>query len=221
MKSLLSLLLLSVSPVFAADEAPATAPSSPDAWAHRMMNPTQNASAFKDPAAFMAWTQAMADPATGKALLKQGMDSATYISMAGGMMNPATMQNYMQFADPGLATKWMGAGMDPRFLNGMLGMGMNPGMYGNWMAAPMNPQMWAPAMQMLQPTTMGNMMMAPLSPAAMNTMMLPMSPQTYMQWMNAGINPATYGGMGQMLNPAALMRLMPAMPAAPVEKADK
>jgi len=221
MKRLFTLMLTALCPVtasFAADPAPAT-PTTSEGWAQKMMDPTQNAAAFKDPQAFLAWSNAMANPATSAVLAKQAMDANTYLRMMSGMMNPAAMQNYMQFTDPSVAMKWMGAGMDPRFMTNMMGMGLNPAMYTNWMGAPMNPQMWAPAMQMLNPSMYTSMMTAPLSPAAMNTMMQPINPQMYMNWMGAGMNPQTYGTWGQMLDPATMMKLMPAMPTLPIAPA--
>jgi len=211
MKYLIPMLLFAAAPAIAADAGTA-APATGEAWAKQMTDPTRNAAAFKDPQAFMAWSAAMADPLTSAALAKQGLDPNTYIRMLSGMMNPATMQNYMQFVDPAIAMRWMGAGMDPNFYTRMLSMGMNPAMYGNWMSAPMNPQMWAPALQLMNPSMYTNMMMAPISPGAMNMMMVPMNPQTYMQWMGTGMNPQTYGTWGQML-PA-----LPTPPAAPEAK---
>jgi hypothetical protein len=217
MNRLLALMLLAVAPVTAVFAADAAAPAATNAEAvvDKMMDPTQNASAFKDPQAFMAWSNAMADPATSAVMLKRAMDLNNYLRMMNGMMNPASMQNYMQFTDPAVAARWMGAAVDPRFLTGMMGMGMNPNMYGNWMGAPLNPQMQAAAMQMLNPNMYTNMMNVPLSPAALNTMMMPMNPQTSMNWLGAGLNPQTYGQMGQMMDPNAMMKMIPVMPGMP------
>ncbi|KAF0099019.1 MAG: hypothetical protein FD187_2787 [bacterium] len=228
MKSLIPLLCLAALPAFAADPAPATIPASADALAKQMLDPTRNTAAFKDPQAFMAWANAMANPNTSAALAQMGMDPATYVRMMGGLMNPASMQNYMQFSDPSIAMKWMGAGLDPRMYTQMAGMAANPAMYGNWLQAPLNPQMWSPAMQMMNPGMYGNWMQAPMSPGAMNTMMAPMNPNLYMNWMGAGADPRTYGNWGQMMNapqmlpaidPAMLLKLMQAMPAMPAAPA--
>jgi 2-polyprenyl-6-methoxyphenol hydroxylase-like FAD-dependent oxidoreductase len=70
----------------------------------------------------MAWSNAMANPSTSAALAQMGMDPATYVRMMSGLMNPASMQNYMQFSDPSIAMKWMGAGLDPRMYTQMAGM---------------------------------------------------------------------------------------------------
>jgi hypothetical protein len=228
MKSLIPLMLLAAVPAFAADPAPATVPAAGEALAKQMLDPTKNTAAFKDPQAFMAWSNAMANPSTSAALAQMGMDPATYVRMMSGLMNPASMQNYMQFSDPSIAMKWMGAGLDPRMYTQMAGMAANPAMYGNWMQAPVNPQMWSPAMQMLNPGMYGNWMQAPMSPGAMNTMMAPMNPNMYMNWMGAGADPRTYGNWGQMMNmqnmapaidPAVILKLLQAMPAMPAPAA--
>jgi hypothetical protein len=205
----------------------ADTPATPQAWAQKMTDPTQNASAFKDPAVFAQWSAAMMNPATSVAMMQQAMDPNAYARMLSGMMNPASMQNYMQLMDPAVSMKWLGAAMDPRFYTAMLGQGLNPATYMNWMTLPTNPQMLGLGMQMLNPGMYANMMAAPLNPAMMNAMMTPMNPNTYMNWLGAGLNPATYGSWGNLMtmpaapglpmalpvDPAALLKMMPAMPA--------
>lgn len=223
---------LAVSGLAQAAEPAAATPATPQAWAEKMVDLSQNASAFKDPAAFAQWSGAMMNPATSLALMQQGMDPNAYARMMAGMMNPAAMQNYMQFLDPAVSMKWMAAGMDPRFYTNLLGQGLNPANYTNWMTLPMNPQMWNMGMQMLNPAMYTNMMTAPMNPAMLNSMMAPLNPNTYMNWMGAAMNPATYGSWGGMLampgmpsaapmavpfDPAALLRMMPVPAPAPAK----
>jgi hypothetical protein len=214
----------------------AQAADTPQAVAGKMLDPTQNASAFKDPAAFTQWTGALMNPATSMALAQQGMDPNTYTKMLAGMMNPATMQNYMQFTDPAVAMKWMAAGMNPNFYTALMAQGLNPTSYLNWMAAPLSPQAMNMGMQLMNPALYANWMAAPVSPQAVNTMMAPMNPNLYMNWMGAGMNPQTYGALGQMLaapaqataapatqmpsplDPAALMKMLPIPGAQPAAK---
>lgn len=217
---------------------PALAADTPEAVAERMLDPTQNASAFKDPNAFVKWTGDMMNPATSMALTQKGMDPNTYTKMMAGMMNPAAMQNYMQFMDPNVSMRWMAAGMNPNFYTALLAQGLNPANYMNWMAAPLSPQAMNTMMAPLNPNLYMNWMAAPMSPQAVNTMMAPMNPNLYMNWMGAGMNPATYGSWGQMmavpaqaagtaapaaastapnpLDPTALMKMLP-VPAAPAK----
>jgi hypothetical protein len=205
-----------------------TTPTTPQEWAGKMLDTTQNAAAFRDPAAFQQWTNAMLNPATSMAMMQQGMDPNTTIRLLSGLMNPASMQNYMQFTDPNVAMKWLSAGIDPRFATAMLSQGLNPNVYSNMMAAPFSPQMMGMGTQMLNPNMYTNWMTAPMNPAAVNTMMAPLNPNLYTNWMNTGMNPNTYGSWGQMmtmpmaqtgaqtggiaLDPAMLLKLLQLMP---------
>ncbi len=217
----------------------------PEATAARMLDPTRNAAAFKDPKAFVHWTANMMNPATSLALAQQGMDPNTYLHMAAGMMNPATLQNYMQFTDPSVAMRWMAAGVDPSFYAALIAQGLNPSNYLAWMAAPLSPQALNTGLRMLNPALYGNWMAAPTSPQAVNTMMAPLNPNLYMSWLGAGLNPQTFGAWSQMpatseavsraavdagayagtvansgaggnpFDPAALLKLMPFQGATP------
>ena len=216
-------------------QAADTAPTTPQDWAAKMTDPTQNASAFKDPAAFTQWTGAMMNPATSMALMQQGMDPNTLVKMMAGMMNPAAMQNYMQLTDPAVAMKWMAAGMNPNFYTALMAQGLNPANYLSWMAAPLSPQALNLGMQALNPAMYANWMAAPISPGAVNTMMAPMNPNLYMNWMGAGMDPKTYGSWGGMMalpaqaapaaatppvnpmDPAALLKMLPIPGAQPAK----
>jgi hypothetical protein len=99
----------------------------PAATADRMLDPTRNTAAFKDPKAFVEWTQQMMNPATSMALAQKGMDPNTLLRMTAGMMNPATMQNYMQLTDPAVAMKWMAGRAESQFLHRAAGPGPEPG----------------------------------------------------------------------------------------------
>ena len=193
------------------------AAETPAATAEKMLDPTRNASAFKDPKAFAEWTGAMMNPATSMALAQRGMDPNTYTRMLTGMMNPAAMQNYMQLMDPNVSMKWMAAGMNPNLYTALLGQGLNPTNYLNWMAAPVSPQAMNMGMQMLNPGMYGNWMAAPVSPQAMNAMMAPMNPNLYMNWMGAGMNPQTYGSWGALATPLAAPALTPSAASNPFD----
>ena len=181
----------------------AQAADTPEATADKMLDPTRNASAFKDPNAFAQWATNMMNPATSLALAQKGIDPNTYIRMLAASMNPATMQNYMQFSDPAVAMKWLAAGMNPNFYTALMAPGLNPATYMNWMGAPVSPQALNMMAAPLNPGMYGNWMTAPMNPGAVNTMMAPMNPNLYMNWMGAGMNPATYGTWGQMLTAPA------------------
>lgn len=208
--------------------APVYAADTPEAAADKMLDPTRNASAFKDPKAFTEWANNMMNPATSLALAQKGIDPNTYIRMLAASMNPATMQNYMQFTDPNMAMKWLAASMNPNFYTALMAPGLNPATYTNWMGAPVSPQALNMMAAPLNPAMYGNWMTTPMNPGAINAMMAPMNPNLYMNWLGAGMNPATYGTWGQMLaapaagapalDPAALMKLLPVPAAQPAAK---
>lgn len=194
------------------------AADTPEAVADKMLDPTRNASAFKDPKAFTDWATEMMNPATSMALAQKGIDPNTYVRMLAASMNPATMQNYMQFSDPNMAMKWLAAIMNPNFYTALMAPGLSPATYTNWMAAPVSPHALGMMAAPLNPAMYGNWMTAPMNPSAVNAMMAPMNPNLYMNWMGAGMNPATYGTWGQMLtmpngtapavDPAAILKLL-------------
>jgi hypothetical protein len=132
------------------------------------------------------------------ALAQKGIDPNTYLRMVAGMMNPATLQNYMQLTDPSVAMKWMAAGLNPNFYTALVGQGLNPANYLPWLTAPLSPQAMNLGMQALNPAMYGNWLSAPVSPQALNTMMAPMNPNLYMNWLGAGMNPQTYGTWGAL-----------------------
>ena len=200
--SLLLAILCLTQPVFA--EGPAET-------ADRMLDPTRNTAAFKDPKAFVEWSNAMLNPATSMALAQKGIDPNTYLRMLAGMMNPATLQNYMQLTDPAMAMKWAAAGIDPNFYTALLGQGLNPANLLPWLTAPVSPQAMNLGMQMLNPAMYGNWLTAPVSPQAMNTMMAPLNPNLYMNWLGAGMNPKTYGSWGAMASPLTAPLAVPVL----------
>ena len=176
-------------------------PTTPEGWAAKMTDPTRNGSAFKDPRVFVPWAGAMMDPATSIALMQRGMDPNAYTHMMGGMMNPASMQNWMQFIDPAVAMRWMQGSMDPNLYTAMMMQTVNPAMYAKWMAAPMDPRLMGMMAAPMNPSMYANWMGAATNPANMNLMMAPANPAMYNNWMGAAANPATYGPWGGMMAP--------------------
>jgi len=185
-------------------------PSGADAMASMMTDPTQNASAFKDPRAFSQLTGAMMNPAMAPSMGMTAMDPGTYTRMVYGMLSPAAFQNYMQLANPAVAANWMGASMNPNFYMGMMSPLMNPANYTGWMMMPMDPRWMNMASKAINPGYYAQMMSIPMDPKVMGLMMAPANPQTYTNWMGAVANPGTYPIMMQMI-PSQ----MPAAGAAP------
>lgn len=165
--------------------APAN-PRTPEEWLTRMTDFTRNASAFKDPRAFVPWTQAITEPGFYIAGAKGAMEPGGWLNMMNSMANPAAVQNYMGFADPNMYMRWMQAGMDPAFYTAMLTQFSDPGKMMRWAMMPMDPRMW-------------------------DMMFATMNPNTYMRWGMAAMDPRTWNFMGNVMNPALYTGMAGAM----------
>lgn len=183
--------------------APGVAPKSADQWSMRMMDFTQNASAFKDPAVFAAWTNAMTDPSMMAAMGTQMMEPGNLLRSMTTMMQPATTGNYMQFMDPSVYMKWGGAMMNPMWYTQMATSMADPGKMMRWAMLPMDPRMWNMGMQMMNPNLYVKWMMTPSDPRAMAIMFAPMNPQLYGSMMGGMFNTQNLGPTwGTFMNPA-------------------
>ncbi len=175
-------------------QAPASTPKTPDQWVNRMTDFTQNASAFKDPAAFAAWTNAMTDPSMVAALGTQMMEPGNLLRSMTTMMQPATTGNYMQFMDPNMYMRWGGAMMNPMWYTQMATSMADPGKMMRWVMLPMDPKLMGMGTQMMDPNFYVKWMMTPTDPRAMSLMFAPMNPQLYGSMAGGMMNPQMVGG---------------------------
>ncbi len=173
---------------------PAGTPQTADQWMNRMMDFTQNASAFKDPAAFAAWTNAMTDPAMATVMANHLMEPGNLLRAMTTMMQPGTTANYMQFLDPNIYLRWGGAMMNPMWYTQMALNMADPGKMMRWMMLPMDPKVWKLGMQMMDPNLYMKWMMTPTDPRAMALMFAPMNPQLYGSMLGGALNPQLVGG---------------------------
>lgn len=174
---------------------PGATPQNVDQWVSRMTDFTQNASAFKDPALFAAWTNAMTDPAMIAAMGNQMIEPGNMLRSMTTMMQPATTTNYMQFlTDPSIYLKWGGAMINPMWYTQMALNMADPGKLMRWMFLPMDPKLWQMGMQMMDPNLYMRWMMTPTDPRAMSLMFAPMNPQLYGSMAGGMVNPQLVGG---------------------------
>lgn len=169
-------------------------PKTADQWVGRMTDFTQNASAFKDPAAFAAWTNAMSDPSMIAAMGTQMMEPGNMLRSMTTMMQPGTTGNFMQFSDPSIYMKWGTAMMNPMWYTQMATSMADPGKMMRWAMLPMDPKMMNMGMQMMNPNLYMKWMMTPTDPRAMSLMFAPMNPQLYGSMMGGVMNPNMVGG---------------------------
>jgi hypothetical protein len=193
--------------------ADATAPQAPAAgaapqvpqnaqqWLERMSDFTRNASAYRDPKVFVPWANAVTEPGFYTTMGLNMLEPGNWYRMFGSMMDPRSLQNYMQFADPNMYMKWMAASVDPNFYTALITQLTDPGKMMRWMMSPMDPQLWNLMLQSLNPNIYLKWMMAPLDPRLLQLSMQPLNPALYTSWLGATLNPATYGSWGTWMNP--------------------
>ena len=173
---------------------PQATPKSTEQWVTRMTDFTQNASAFKDPAQFAAWTNAMTDPSMVAAMGAQMIEPGNMLRSMTTMMQPTTTGNYMQFMDPSVYLRWSGAMMNPMWYTQMATSMADPGKMMRWMMLPMDPKLWNMGMQMMDPNLYVKWMMTPSDPRAMSLMFAPMNPQLYGSMVGGMVSPQLVGG---------------------------
>jgi hypothetical protein len=107
-------------------------PDTPEAWLARMIDPTKNGLAIKQPELFAAWLDAVTEPRFMTALASIAVMPETYSHSIGKMADPGTAKNWAEFADPRLYMRWMAAGIDPRFYQGIFDRMTHDGKMHRW-----------------------------------------------------------------------------------------
>ena len=82
-------------------------PASPEAWLARMMDPTKNGLAVKNPELFAEWLDAVTEPRFMTALASVAVAPQAYTNTLGKMVDPSTVHNWVEFADPQIGLRWM------------------------------------------------------------------------------------------------------------------
>lgn len=107
-------------------------PDTPEAWLARMIDPTKNGLAIKQPELFAEWLDAVTEPRFMTALASIAITPETYSNSIGKMVDPDTARNWAEFADPRLLLRWMAAGADPRFYQGIYDRMTHDGKMHRW-----------------------------------------------------------------------------------------
>jgi len=111
---------------------PSGLPESPEAWLARMLDPTRNGLAVKNPALFAEWLDAVTEPRFMTALASVAVSPETYANTLGKALDPATVRNWVEFADPLVYLRWMAAGLDPRFYQAIFNRMTDSGKLQRW-----------------------------------------------------------------------------------------
>jgi OOP family OmpA-OmpF porin len=161
-------------------------PATPEDWLARMSDFTRNLSAFKDPAVFVPWTNAVTEPGFYIAMMNGMMDPGGWLNMMNSMAHPDAVRNVVQFADPNIYLKWSAASLDPNFYTALFTQLSDPGKLMRWAMVPIDPKLW-------------------------NMMLNTFNPNTYIRWGMAGLDPRAWNLMGNMANPALYTGMMGAI----------
>ncbi len=189
-----------------------------DQWVAQMADFTKNSQAFKDPAVFVYWMNAMTDPAMVAAMADAGLEPGNWLHMMTTMLQPAAVSNYAQFAiDPAIYARWAAAMFDPMWYTKMITNMTNPSKIMGWMMLPMDQRLFRASMKTLDPNLYMKFMMMPTDPRGMSLMFAPMNPQLYGSMMGSLVNPALVGGAnstwGTFMYPSqAVVSLQPRAP---------
>jgi hypothetical protein len=111
-------------------------PTSPEAWLARMMDPTRNGLAVKNPELFAEWLDAMTEPRFMTALASVAITPGNYANLLGKAVDPATVRNWVEFADPQIGMRWMAAGLDPHFYQAIFNRLTDSGKLRRWGFSP-------------------------------------------------------------------------------------
>jgi len=189
-----------------------------DQWVAQMADFTKNSQAFKDPAVFAYWMNAMTDPAMVAAMADAGLEPGNWLHMMTTMLQPAAVSNFGQFVmDPAIYGRWAAAMFDPMWYTKMITSMTNPSKIMGWMMLPMDQRLMQASMKMLDPNLYMKFMMMPTDPRGMSLMFAPMNPQLYGSMVGGLVNPALVGGAnstwGTFMYPSqAVVSLQPRAP---------
>lgn len=111
---------------------PAGTPASPEAWLVRMLDPTRNGLAVKHPELFAEWLDAVTEPRFMTALASVAISPETYSKTLGKAVDPATVRNWAEFADPQVYLRWMAAGINPGFYQAIFDRMTDSGKLKRW-----------------------------------------------------------------------------------------
>ena len=191
-----------------------------DQWMARMSDFTKNAQAFKDPAVFAHWMNAMTDPSMVAAMGDSMLEPGNWLHMMTTMMQPAAVSNYSQFMmDPAIYAHWGAAMLDPMWYTKLATDMANPAKMMGWVMLPLDRRLMATSMKMMDPNLPLKFMMMPTDPRGMSLMFAPMNPQLYGSMMGGLVNPQLVGGSnstwGRFMYPAQAVVAM--QPRAPLE----
>lgn len=168
------------------------APTNISDWADRCTDTTVNGWGFKDPKNFVKLMGLFSSPDIYVEFFRRMQDPESYARIAGLMMDPGTVKNYMEWSDPVIYAKWMQASMNPNFYFEAMRPFMDPSTYLHWMTLPLNQRAWSAGMNMMNPATWMKWMTAGTNPRVTEPLAKASDPNTSMRWLQAASDPANF-----------------------------
>lgn len=144
-QSLMTILFVLLAPGMAVAES-AGMPDTPEAWLAQMLDAKRNGAAFKDPAAFAEWLDAVTEPRFMTALGAVAADPATYPRILSDAIDPAAARNWAEFTDPQLYLRWMLASANPSFQQAIISRMTDPAKMKHWLEAMNRPETYMPVL---------------------------------------------------------------------------
>ncbi|MDD3528337.1 MAG: hypothetical protein PHS77_00530 [Gallionellaceae bacterium] len=122
-----------LAPAAEAERTPTALPASPQAWLAQMLDARRNGAAFKDPAVFVEWLDAVTEPRFMTAMAATALDPATYPKALANAVDPASVRNWAAFTDPQLYLRWLFASLQPSFHQAIASRLSDPAKLRRWM----------------------------------------------------------------------------------------
>lgn len=116
----------------ASEDQQSVVPATPEAWLSRMLDPTRNGLVAKHPELLAEWLDAITEPRFMTALASVAMSPEAYANTLGKMVDPATVHNWSEFANPQIMLRWMMVGSDPAFYKAIFDRMTDSGKLRRW-----------------------------------------------------------------------------------------
>ena len=152
--------------------------------ADRCSDFTTNGWGFKAPNNFLIWLDIFSDPSIWLEYAQRGLDPQTYVRTGNSLLEPAAVRNHLEWTDPMIYSKWLGASSTSDFYTKVSAILFEPERLMRWAMLPVEPRAW-------------------------NILFGAANPETWMKWINAPADPRTQAFLNRAANPdtwAALIR---------------
>lgn len=164
-------------------------------WADRCTRFTTNGWAFKAPNNFILWLDVFSAPDIWLEFARRGLDPQYYVRSLDSLLDPATAQNYLEWTDPYLYERWLGALARPEFLNAVTGILTEPERLQRWTALPLDPRPWHLLLTAMSPETWAKWLTAPFDPRTQDLLAKALDPRTAEAWQRVLSDPKNYPGV--------------------------